>query len=325
MMNTQVEKVNPSEYGIEESKALEITGNLPQIVAERSAMETQFDEVVRMDIEDKNTSLVARELRLKIRDNRTKGIEVWHKTTKDFFLKGGQFVDAIKRKEIAVNERMEDALEQIEKHAQIKEAQRKESLKNARLIELEIYKEFVPMGINLGELSDDEYAKVFNGSKLQYEAKIEADRKAEADRIAKEQADKQRIEAQRVENERLKKEAEAKEKERQAEAKKQAEILAKQKAESDKKLKAEKEAREKVEAELELKRQAEAKIEADKLEAEKKRIAEEKKQAKAPIKTKLYLAISGLELSLPESEISEEIISKFNGFKTWATKEIEKL
>lgn len=171
--------VNPVEYGIEENKANELIGNLPQIQAERDILESQYNEVLKLDIEDVSTSKSARELRLKIRDNRTKGIDVWHKTTKEFFLKGGQFVDAIKRKEVAINQRMEDALEEIEKHFEIQEAKRKSELKEKRILELQTYSEFVPFGIDLAEISDDEYQKVFNGSKLQYEAKLEAERKVE--------------------------------------------------------------------------------------------------------------------------------------------------
>lgn len=183
-MSTAIEVVviNPTEYGIEETKANELIGNLPQIQSEREILEQQYKEVVKLDLEDSETSKKARELRLKIQKNRTQGIGVWHKTTKDYFLKGGQFIDAVKRKEEAVNLRMEQILESIEKHAEIQEQKRKAELKEKRVVELELYSEFVPFGIELGGLSDDEYKKVFNGAKLQYEAKLEEERKAEAER-----------------------------------------------------------------------------------------------------------------------------------------------
>lgn len=183
-MSTAIEVVviNPTEYGIEETKANELIGNLPQIQSEREILEQQYKEVVKLDLEDSETSKKARELRLKIQKNRTQGIGVWHKTTKDYFLKGGQFIDAVKRKEEAVNIRMENILEEIEKHAEIQEKKRKSELKNKRVIELEQYSEFVPFGIELGELSEEEYKKVFNGAKLQYEAKLEEERKAEEER-----------------------------------------------------------------------------------------------------------------------------------------------
>jgi len=182
MTTLEITTVNPSEYGIAENQATELVGNLPQIKAEREILSQQYDQVVRLDIEDAATSKKARELRLKIRDNRTKGIDVWHKTTKDFFLKGGQFVDAIKRQEVAVNERMEKNLENIEKHFENLEKERKAQLNAERISELEPYNTFVPMGLNFGDLSDDEYTKVLNGAKLQFEHQQEEERKAEAER-----------------------------------------------------------------------------------------------------------------------------------------------
>lgn len=47
------------------------------------------------------------------------------------------------------------------------------------------------------------------------------------------------------------------------------------------------------------------------------------KEAEAPIKEKLRLAVYTLNLTLPESEISGSIAAKFEGFKTWALQQIE--
>lgn len=351
-MTTEIVKVNPLEYGIEESKANELVGNLPQIIAERELLSVQYDEVVRMDIELPQTAVRANELRKLIKNNRTKGIEVWHKTTKDYFLKGGQFVDAIKRKEIAENERMENALEEIENYQAKKESERKESLRLARVEQLQPYHEFVPMGINLGELSEDEYQKIFNGAKLQMEAKleaerkaeeerIEAERKAEEERIAKEKKDAEEREAQRLENERLKKEAEKREKEieaeRKANEKKLADERAKAKAEADRieaenqaKLKAEREAKAKVEKELQDKKDTELKAENERKEAELKAKKESEKLAKAPIKKQLLTWVESFQIDIPSSELlnNEKAIlikDKFEAFKKWSKSEIESM
>jgi len=178
--------VSPAEFGIEEKKANELLSNLPQILEERSVLESQYNDIIKMDIEDSETHKKARSLRLLIKDNRTKGIAQWHKLAKDYFLKGGQFVDAIKRKEIEVNERMEANLEEIEKYAEIQEAKRREELREFRSTQLEPYSEFVPVGIDLSSMSEEDFEKLLNGSKLQLEAKIEAEKKAEQERIEKE-------------------------------------------------------------------------------------------------------------------------------------------
>lgn len=174
--------INPVEYGIDKAKASELIGNLPQIKAEREILESQYATIITLDINDPDTQKKARELRLLIRDNRTKGIEAWHKTTKEFFLKGGQFVDAIKRKEVAVNERMEENLSSIEKHFENIEKERKEKLNADRIKMLAPYNAFVPMGLNFGEISEEEFEKILNGAKLQFEHQQEEERKVEAER-----------------------------------------------------------------------------------------------------------------------------------------------
>lgn len=188
---TKLEILNPKEYGIEETKAKELLGGLPQIIAEREVLESQYQAIIKEDIENPETSKKARQLRLLIKENRTKGINNWHKVTKDYFLKGGQFVDAIKRKEIAVNESMELKLEQIEKYAELQEQKRLDAIGKQRTSELEPYAEFVPFGIDLRTMSDDDYIKFLNGAKLQHQAKLEAERKAEEER--KKEAQRQRL------------------------------------------------------------------------------------------------------------------------------------
>ena len=360
---TDLIQVNPTEFGIEETKANELMGNLPQIKKERSILEQQYEEVVMLDIEDAETSKRARELRILIRDNRTKGIDKWHKTTKEVFLRAGQFVDAVKRKETAVNERMEENLETIEKHFEIKEAKRKQELSETRIAELQPYSEFVPLGLNFGEISNEEYAKIFNGAKLQYDAKIEAERKTEEERIEAEKAQIKAREEQRLENERLKAEADKREKEIQAEREANEKKLAQEKAKAEaerkkledarKKLEAENaeklrianEEKEKVEAELKARQEAERKA-GEVAKAEQKRIADEEakrqqeiaaeekrlkleaeRKAKAPIQKQLSLWVD--EFSIPELNIENEkkslIIQKFEAFKNWAKTEIEKL
>lgn len=185
-----------TQYGIDALKAKNLVGNLPQITAERDELSKQYDEIIRMDIEDPKTAKLAKELRIMIRDNRTKGIQIWHKTTKDYFLKGGQFVDAIKAKEVVVNERMEEALEKIEKHAQIKLERERQELREKRTAELTEYKEFVPMGIDLGTMTEPEYMKVFNGAKLQFD--FYKQQKEAEERERKEQEEKKAAKDARI-------------------------------------------------------------------------------------------------------------------------------
>lgn len=303
-METQL-ILNPTEFGIEPTQANELLSNLPQIIEERKTLEEQFNEIVRLDIEDAETSKKAKQLRLLIQKNRTQGINVWHKTTKDYFLKGGQFVDAIKRKEIAINERMENDLEQIEKHAEIKEAKRLDELEAKRKEILTPFAEFVAFGINLRLLTDEDFEKVVNGAKMQFEANQKELARIEAER-----------EQHRLENLRLKAEAEAREKQ-----------LAEERAKAEAERKAIEEKARKLAEELEQKRLAEEKAKQEefaRIEAEKK---EAEKLAKAPIKKQLGAWVNSFELPQTNvnNELSQEIKTKFEAFKKWSLTQINNL
>jgi len=332
---TAIAKVNASDYGLDETKAAELIKNLPQIIKEREVFVSQFDQVIRKDIEAPEIAKEAHDLRLRIRDNRTKGIEVWHKTTKDYFLKGGQFVDAIKRKEIAVNERMETDLEKIEKYQEIKEHERLEKIRSDRESMLKPYTEVIPMA--LGHMEQSVWDNYLQGVKVAYEARVAEEKKAEEYRIAREKAEAEAREAQRLENIRLKAEADKKEKELEAERKavrlaqeKRDAELAMERAEAEKKrnqlelqarkereeleakVRKEREERERIEAQLKAKQEAERKAEAARIANEK---AEAKRLKLAPDKTKLLNFAQAInDLLRPEVKSIEaaDIASKAN-------------
>lgn len=294
-MKNKIVKIKASDYGLDEIKAAELTKNLPQIITERNVFVSQFDEVIRLDINDPDTAKKAREVRLRIRDNRTKGIEVWHKTTKDYFLKGGQFVDAIKRMEVAVNERMETDLEKIEKYQENLEHERLEKLRIVRLELLKPYTNIEPLAV--ANMEQAVFDNLLQGFKVAHEARIAAEKKAEEERIAKEKADAEEREAQRLENIRLQKEADKREKQIAAEREK---------------VRKEAEKREKLEADIRAIDEAKAKAAQD---AERKRKADEKAAQLAPDKNKLLNFCQAIN-DLPRPEVKSieaaDIASKAN-------------
>lgn len=314
--------INPEEFGLEVSKAKEMTSGLSTTLAERDVLKQSFKDVTSLELKQENLSAF-KELRLKIVKNRTQGLKAWHTANKAFYLAGGRFVDAIYNKEVLENEEMEKVLMNSEKYFENLEIERLNNLRIERFEKIKQYTEIEPAG--LAEMESEVFEAFESGLKAKHEAKIQAEKQAEEKRIAEAKAEAERIEAQRIENEKLKAEAEAREKEiakerakAEADRKKAEEAARKEREANEAKLKAEAEARQKVEKELEEKKQAEAKAKAD-------RIAEEKKLAKAPVKQKLKAAIDLLNLDLPESEISEEIKEKFNGFKSWAKNKVESL
>lgn len=295
------------------------------------------------DVDEK----IARELRLKTVKVR-KGAEALKEDRKKIYLLKGNLeqssFNVIKNTCLLA----EDAFEQVEKAREIAEKKRQEELKEARTIELSEFTDSAAI-YPLGIMSEDAYKDLLNGFKL----KREADLKAEQDRLEALRLEEERkakeAEAMREENERLKKEAEKKEQELAAERKRLEEerianekkiaeekriadeAAAKLKAEQDAIIKAEKDKADALAAQLKAKEDAEiaAKKAAD--EAEKKRIADEKKAAKAPDKDKLKTWVNSFIMTYPnvKSEeakaIADEVMAKFQGFNKWANEQIEKL
>lgn len=338
-MTTEIMTIDPKQFGIEESKAADIAAQFKPMLDKMVELETEYNDVIALPIESAGPQ--AKALRLKYVKIRT-GTEKIHKEQKAFYLAAGRFVDGWKNAQLFAAQGIEKKLEEIENYAINLEKERIAKLQAEREAIVSKY-EVDTTGMKLGEMTEQVFANFVLGVKTSYENKIEAERIAEEERQAAIKAEKERIEAQRIENERLKKEAEEMEKAIQA-AKKQAEEERKAaeaklaserseaarlaKIEADKQaaiLKAEKEKADKLAAELKAKQDAEeaerkrlVKIEAD-------RIAAEKKAAKAPVKERLLVAVNGLTIALPDSEITADLLAKFESYKKWALTQIENL
>lgn len=312
-MTKDMIKIDPQQFGLKVSKAEQITKGLSNVLEERDALSKEYKNVIDLEITP-DTISTFRELRLQIRNNRTKGIEVWHKTNKEYFLRGGQFVDAIKRKECEESLRMEEQLTKAERHFEVIEEKRLEDLQADRANELSLYL-LDDAERDLSGMETDVWEAFISTKKKEYEVRIAAELKVEAERVAKEKAEADERKRIRKENEQLKSEAEAKEKAMQAEREKaESERKALEaKAQKEREIAAEKarkeaEAKEKVEAELQAKKDAEAKAIRDQKES--------KKQAElAPDKEKLNELIDSINsIKIPELETpeAEEILTNVN-------------
>lgn len=191
----------------------------------------------------------------------------------------------------------EEYLELQEKFAEIQAKQRKAELKTERDGQIAALG-FDPNGYNTDGMTAEAFDACLGGIKAQKQAAIEAAAKAEADRIAEEQAATAERERIRAENERLKAEAAEREAALQTERAKAAEerrindeanrlereaIAAKAKSEreaAEAEARIQREAREKLEAEQRVKDEAERK----RKDSEAKAVA---KAARAPDKAKI--------------------------------------
>lgn len=190
------------------------------------------------DVSQKDAIKIAKIYRIELKNIRVAGDKV-RKELKEESLKKGKAIDGFYNILDHLVSTEEARLTEQEKFAEIKEAQRKAALKTEREELLKPYGLDLT-GYALGDMSAETFDQLLTGTKHVHEAKIEAARKAEADRIAKEaaeQAERIRIQA---ENERLRKEAEfAKaeadriEKERVKAEQEAAHLLAVEKAKAD--------------------------------------------------------------------------------------------
>ena len=347
--------VEVSELAIKVSanKQEEVKTVLQQIFTGTDDWEKQVDAIEVKDINDKMSIELAEVARKNSKTARLNAEKIFDAKREEVQNLKAEF-DLEDKLWLKAKQVMQLKFKAIEEKAEWKanfvkrfEAEQKELRTQKRIIEVSKYAEI--NRIEFENMSEDIFDSFLSGLKANYEAKIEAEKKAEAERIEAERLEKERIEKQRIENERLKAEAEIQAKELEIERKRQAEILANQKAEADKKLaeerarakaeadrieaenkaklKAEQDAKAKLEAELQAKKDAEIKAENERKQAELKAKAEAEKNAKSPIKQRLNVWVDSFEINrtFVEHEKAKEIIQKFEAFKKWAKTEIESI
>jgi hypothetical protein len=337
-MENQLVVVLPSEVAeiaknVSVEKRNEVQTVLNHVFNGVAKMREQLDGVTVTDANDKVNMKLAKTIRLGVRQIRLEAEKTFdakradvqqqmlsYKTEDSLWLKAKQTMQIL-TKEIEENARWkEETKERFEaEQKELKVQQR--MLKVAKVAPEMARTEFESM-------SDETFEMFFAGIEKAFNDKIEAEKKAEAERIEKEKAEIAERERIRKENERLKAEAEEKEKQliaerAKAEAERKAieEAAKKEREENERKLKAEQEAAkiaaekaaaEKAKLEAEIKAKAEAE-EKERKEAEAKVIAEqkakeaaEKKAKNAPDKTKLIELASQIDgLNMPELKSEE--------------------
>ena len=221
----------------------------------------------------------ARQERLALREIRIAKEKV-RKQVKEDALREGKAIDKIANFLDSVIEPMEKYLLDQEEYGKRLQEKVQAEQRDLRMCEFGKYIEFLPPGVDLGTIAEEEHAKHLHMAKALWEAREAEQNRIENERIEREKREAAEREAMRAENERLRKEA--------AE---QAEILAKERAEVER-LRAEQEAKEQAERER-IAAENRAKMEADNAERERLRKEQAEKEAKekaameAPDKEKL--------------------------------------
>lgn len=281
-MKTAIVKLEiPELQVIEKSKAQQIKKTFEPMVEMLQDFESAYDEVLETSKEGvtRDVTMKAKRLRIDITKVRIETGKLKDKQKEYIKLEDKAIMGVHNIIVWAVKEK-EDVLKQIENHFEIQEQKRLEKLQSDRAEKLSKYVEDA-YERDLSKMDEDVWIAYFEAKKREYNDRIEAERKAEEERIAKEKAEAKERERIRKENERLKKEAEEREKRAKIEAEKRAKLEAKRKAKEgaerrayEAKLKAEREEKERIEREERARREKlEAELKA-KEEAEEKRLAQ---------------------------------------------------
>lgn len=206
-MDTEIVKIDPKEYGIEDTKAADIQSQFKPMLDKMVELESDYNEVLNLPVEEKETAKKARELRLKYMKIRTATLDI-HKKQKAFYLAGGRFVDGWMNAQKFASLGKEEKLEEIEKYAENLEKERLAKLQAEREAALVPYEVENIETLSLAKMADNVWENFLAGSKANYEAKKKAEqeaKEAEDKRRKEEEAEREKV---RLENERLKKEAE---------------------------------------------------------------------------------------------------------------------
>ena len=201
--------VNATEYGVTDTTAAAIAQKFVPMLYEMTQMEQEFNAIMSLPKEDKETVKKSRELRLRYVKVRGK-VDKEHKAGKVEVLNIGRVWDAWKNTQLAAASKKEEKLEAIEKHAENLERERLEKLQSLRVALLAEYVENASE-LSLSGMEQDVFDAYLSTKKQQYEDRKAAELKAEQDRIAREKAEAEEREAQRLENIRLKEEADKRE------------------------------------------------------------------------------------------------------------------
>ncbi len=189
-MTKAIVKIDHKEYGLEASKAKEIQSVFLPMLDKMVELESEYNEIVKLPI-GFETCEKAKAVRLKYVKVRTETKAI-HKKAKEFYLKGGRFVDGWKNAQLFASEGIEETLLGIEKHFERQEEARKEDLAAERLVLLEPYEEDTEF-LDLGEMPENVWDKYFTGVKAtKKEEEDNATALAEKERIEKE-ADEKKV------------------------------------------------------------------------------------------------------------------------------------
>lgn len=150
--------------------------------------------LVVTDVSQIREMKIAREARLALKEIRVQA-DKKRKELKEDSIRYGKAVQGVYNVIEFLIAPIEKHLELQEKFVEIQDAKKKAELKLKRETILQPFMEFVAYGLDFGIMSEEDFQKILNGAKLQLQAKIDAEKKAEYER--KEQERRAKLYAER--------------------------------------------------------------------------------------------------------------------------------
>lgn len=198
----------PELQSIEASKAKQIKATFEPMVIMLAKFEGSYIEVINEAKVEITGDITAKAKRLRIDIGKVRiATEKLRVAQKAEYLRAGQAIDGVSNiLKWAVGDK-EAKLKEIEDHFEIENKKRLDALQIERAKMLENYIEDA-YDRNLADMEEDVWNAYCTAKKKEFDDRIAAEAKAEADRIAKEKAEAKEREHIRKENERLKAEAE---------------------------------------------------------------------------------------------------------------------
>ena len=204
-----------TESGVEESTALTLKSSFLPFFEQAEEWKQKAESLIVTDVSQVREMQMARTARLALRDIRIEA-DKKRKALKEDTLRYGKAVQGVYNVIEFLIAPIEKHLENQEKFAEVQEAKMKDARLDERLkliVPLEIDLQF----IDLRNMPDEHFQKFYEDQKAAKEAREQAIKQAEIERLAKEKADAEERERIRIENEKLKAEREKREKEIAAE------------------------------------------------------------------------------------------------------------
>ena len=178
-MNELVKVIKES--GVEKSTAKTLEESFSQFFNQAEQWKEKALALVVTDESQGKEMLEARKGRLALKEIRVNA-DKKRKELKEDSIRYGRAVQGLYNVIEYLVVPLEKHLEKQEKFKEFREAERKEKVRQERQLEIEPLQEFLPYNLDLANMSDEDYLKLLNGAKIQLQAKVDAEKKADQER-----------------------------------------------------------------------------------------------------------------------------------------------